>query len=100
MEDGEIARYRDSRKAVERQRALRVFAAHLVAYIIGNMIIALWNAGTFYLRDNDTLWFWLPLLFWGIGIIAHYVLGVALFDDWWDRDERVVQQNLNQERDQ
>ena len=67
---------------------------HLGAYVIGNVIIGLWNAGTYYLRDNDNLWFWLPLLFWGLGVIVHYLQSVALFDNWWDRDERLIEERL------
>ena len=46
----------------------------------------------YYLRDNDTVWLYVPLLFWGVGLIVHYALAVALFDNWWDRDERLVEQ--------
>jgi len=89
-----IERYRETKKVVEKRRAVRTFVIHLVAYIVGNMVLGLWNAGTFYLRDNDNLWFWIPLLFWGVGVMVHYVYGVALFDNWWDRDERLVEERL------
>ena len=94
MANGEISKYREARKAAEKERVTRVFIAHLGAYIIGNIIIGLWNAGTYYLRDNDNLWFWLPLLFWGVGVIVHYLQAIALFDNWWDRDERLIEERL------
>ena len=94
MANGELRRYKESKRTVEKQRATRIFLAHLGAYIIGTMIVGLWNSGTFFLRDNDNLWFWLPLLFWGIGVVVHYLIGIALFDDWWDHDEREVDERL------
>ena len=96
MASWDIAKYREARKAVERKRTYQVFIWHLVAYVLGNLAMGLWNVGTFYLRDNDTVWFYLPLLFWGVGLMVHYVLAVALFDNWWDRDERLVDQQLEE----
>jgi hypothetical protein len=92
----DIAKYKEAKKTVERRRTYRIFIWHLVGYVLGNLVIGLWNLGTYYLRDNDTVWFYVPLLFWGAGLIVHSVLAVALFDNWWDRDERLVEQHLNQ----
>ena len=94
MVNVDTGKYQEARKAVEKQRAVRVLVAHLVAYILGNVVIGLWNAGTYYLRDNDTVWFYLPPIFWGVGVMIHYLMGVALFDNWWDRDERLIEERL------
>ena len=95
MATSELDKYKDVRKTVVKKRVFRIFQIHLLAYVLGMITIGLWNAGTFYLRDNDTLWFYLPLLFWGLGVMIHYVLAVGLFDEWWERDESVIGEQLS-----
>ena len=88
--DDAIARYRETRKTIERARAARVFYVHLAAYVLGNIFLGFWNALTYFVTDDETLWFFIPLLLWGVGVIIHYVLAVALFEEWWELDERVI----------
>ena len=45
---------------------------------------------TYVVKDDDALWFFLPLLFWGVGLIIHYLNSVALFDEWWKLNERNI----------
>ena len=35
----EVERYRETRKAIEKARAIRIFISHLVAYVIGNIFL-------------------------------------------------------------
>ena len=90
----EVERYRETRKAIEKARAIRIFISHLVAYVIGNIFLGVWNALTYYVKDDDTLWFFLPLLFWGVGILIHYLQGIVLFDKGWERDETLIDERL------
>jgi len=36
----------------------------------------------------------LPLLFWGVGLLVHYVQAVALFEEWWELDERIIDDRM------
>ena len=90
----DVARYIDARKAIEKARVIRIFVSHLVAYVIGNLFLGVWNGLTYYVKEDDTLWFFLPLLFWGVGIIIHYLQSIALFDNWWERDEAIISSRL------
>ena len=90
----EVVRYRETRKAIEKARAIRIFVSHIIAYVIGNIFLAVWNGLTYYVLEDDTLWFYLPLLFWGVGVIIHYLQSVALFDNWWERDEGLIDERL------
>ncbi len=86
----DLSPYQDARKAIEKSRAVRGFVFHLVAYILGNGFLGFWNVMTYVVKEDQTLWFYIPLLFWGVGVIIHYVQSVALFDEWWDVDERNI----------
>ena len=94
MANKEFAAYREARKAIEKKRAFRTFLIHVTAYIIGNIFLGTWNILTYYVRENQTLWFYIPILFWGVGVIIHYLQAVALFDDWWELDERTINNRL------
>ena len=88
--DPGIDPYSQARKEVEKARVVRSFVFHLIAFILGNGFLGFWNAMTYFVKGNSTLWFFLPLLFWGVGLILHYVLSVVLFDEWWELDERTI----------
>ena len=92
--DSEIALYKEARRKIERSRALRIFMSHLAAYILGNIFLGGWNVLTYFVKEDSTLWFFIPLLFWGVGVLIHYVQSVALFDEWWELDERTIEQKL------
>ena len=92
MTDQDVTAYSETRKAIEKARAVRIFVSHLIAYVLGNLFLGFWNVMTYILKDNETLWFYLPLLFWGVGVIIHYLQSVALFDEWWELDERTIEE--------
>ncbi len=90
----DLTPYVQTRKAIEKSRSVRVFIFHLFAYIVANAFLGGWNLLTYYVKDSSTLWFYLPLLFWGVGLILHYLHSVALFDEWWELDERTIRNQM------
>jgi len=58
------ASYQRARKRV---RQLRGFYVHLTVYLLVNTFLLIINL----LTSPGTLWFYWPLLGWGIGIVAH-----------------------------
>lgn len=96
----EVQRYRNAKKLVEKKRAVLVFLTHLAAYVISNIFFGIWNALTYNVKGETTLWFYVPLIFWGVGVLVHYLQAIALFDDWWRTDESAVAEYLDvQERE-
>jgi hypothetical protein len=67
---------------------LRGFYVHLAAFAIVNAFLFLLNV----ISDPDNLWFFWPLLGWGIGLAAHaayvFLLDSRLGKDWEDRKIR------------
>ena len=87
----DLASYKEARKAVEKARVVRVFLIHFSTFVIGNIFLGVWNSLTYYIKGNELLWFPIPLIFWGVGVLIHYTISVALFNEWWERDESIIQ---------
>jgi hypothetical protein len=72
-------------KAKKRVAAIRRFYAHLGTYVMVNVLLLLVNITT----SPEALWFYWPLLGWGIGIVVHavYVFGPGrwLGQDWEEK---------------
>ena len=94
IEGEPVGLYREARRAVTRERATNIFAFHVAAYIASLALLGGLNALTISLTGSEMVWFFIPLIFWGIGVIIHYVVGIALHDDWWDRDEITIGERL------
>jgi hypothetical protein len=76
-------------KAKERVEALRGFYIHLTVYVIVNLFLFLLNIIT----SPDVLWFYWPLLGWGIALFVHALSVFWGFDrpfgaDWEERKIR------------
>jgi 2TM domain-containing protein len=57
-------RYQSAKKRVE---ALRGFYVHLTVYVLVNLLLCTINL----LTSPDSLWFYWPLLGWGIAVALH-----------------------------
>lgn len=75
-------RYYIAKKKVEK---IKGFYGNLVSYILVNIILLIINLVT----SPEYLWFFWPMLGWGIGVIVH---GMAVFEwlpffgkDWEDK---------------
>jgi uncharacterized integral membrane protein len=76
---------RKYQKALRRVRRVKGFYAHLVSYILVNLLLFLINIMT----TPDILWFYWPLFGWGIGIVMHglFVFGFGLWlgQEWEEK---------------
>ncbi len=69
---GEEERYQ---RAYRRVQAIRGFYIHLIVYILVNIGLFVLNL----LVSPGSLWFYWPLLGWGIALLAH---GLVVFSSW------------------
>ena len=90
----EEERYYKARKQVER---IKGFYGNLAAYIISNIALLILNLAT----SPEYLWFFWPLLGWGIGVLVH---GIIVFNylpffnkDW---EEQKIKEYMQKEKEQ
>ena len=86
------------REAKERVEELKSFYIHLFVYIIVNIGLFLLNV----LTSRDSLWFYWPLLGWGIGILAHafsvFGLRGILGKEWEERKIKEIMEKDKKEQ--
>ena len=80
-------------KAKERVEAIKGFYTHLIVYIVVNLILFSINM----IVSPDSLWFFWPLIGWGIGLAMHalsiYGFGRWFSADWEERKIREIMEN-------
>ena len=88
----EQARYERAKKRVEE---LREFYQHLVVYLVVNAFLLALNLWT----SPGHLWFYWPLLGWGLGVAIH---GATVFGNnrfWGQRwEERKIKELMEKDR--
>ena len=97
MYDQERYQYDPERFQLARARVqqLRLFYTHVGVYVFVNILLLLINL----LTDPSSLWFYWPLLGWGIGLAAHALLvygADSIMGKEWE--EQKIRQILEQER--
>ena len=88
----EASRYERARKRV---REIRGFYSHLAIYLIVNAGLLLINL----LTSPSSLWFYWPLLGWGIGVAVHGVTVFGLAGLWGpDWEEREIRKLMDRDK--
>jgi len=80
-------------KAKKRVNALKGFYIHLTVYVVVNLMLFSINM----IVSPDSLWFFWPLMGWGIGLAFHalsvFVFGRGFSSDWEERKIREYMEN-------
>ncbi|MCD4840563.1 MAG: 2TM domain-containing protein [Methanosarcinales archaeon] len=77
-EEISVEEYKKAYKEMMAEEEKRGFRIHLVAYVLVNAILIAVN----FIYSPKAIWFFYPLLGWGIGITVHYLYAVR----WIERD--------------
>lgn len=80
-------------KAAKRVKELKGFYGNLISYCIVIPFLAVINLVT----SPKELWFYWPMLGWGIGIVAHAMNVFAIGKAWEDRKIKEIMEKENQE---
>jgi len=86
VEEISLDAYKKAYREVEKEEAQRGFVAHLLAYIVVNAGLVVCNI--FFVPGY--LWFFWPLIFWGLGLVGHY-LGVRSIDRTLEKYEAIAE---------
>lgn len=68
--------YKRAYREMEKEEARNGFIVHLVVYILVNVMLIVINL----MYTPEALWFFFPLIGWGIGVSMHYLFGVRLIE--------------------
>ena len=79
--------YQRALREVRMEKAKRSFTIHLIVYIIVNVMLIAINL----IYTPKTIWFFYPLLGWGIGIAIHYYAGVLHFPKKMEAEEALAE---------
>ncbi|MCK4476588.1 MAG: 2TM domain-containing protein [Methanophagales archaeon] len=70
-EEISLEEYKKAYREIVAEDEKRGFLTHLVVYVLVNAMLIVIN-----LLSPEDIWFFYPLIGWGIGITAHYLWGV------------------------
>lgn len=89
MSSSEVALedYQRALREVRMEKAKRGFTVHLIVYIIVNVMLIAINL----IYTPKTIWFFYPLLGWGIGIAIHYYAGVVHLPKEMEAEEALAE---------
>ncbi|CAB3288586.1 Histidine kinase [Methanocaldococcus lauensis] len=69
--------YKKVYREIIKEKKKRKFLIHLIIYIIVNAMFIVDNL----LYTPKEIWFIYPLIFWGIGLLIHYLYGIHWIDN-------------------
>jgi len=71
-EEVSLEEYKKAYREVVSEEEKRDFLVHLVVYVLVNAMLIAIN----FIYSPEAIWFFYPLIGWGIGISIHYLSGV------------------------
>ena len=71
-EETSLEEYKKAYREIVSEEEKRDFLVHLVVYVLVNAMLIAIN----FIYSPEAIWFFYPLIGWGIGISMHYLFGV------------------------
>ena len=71
-EEVSLEEYKKAYRKIVSEEEKRDFLVHLVVYVLVNAMLIAIN----FIYSPEAIWFFYPLIGWGIGISIHYLSGV------------------------
>lgn len=83
LEEISLEEYKKAYREMKAEDEKRGFSVHLVVYVLVNAMLIAINL----IYSPEAIWFFYPLLGWGIGITAHYLGGVRWIESKLKKEE-------------
>ncbi len=71
-EEISLEEYKKAYREIRKEEEKIGFLVHLVVYVLVNVMLIAIN----FIYSPEDIWFFYPLIGWGIGISMHYLFGV------------------------
>ena len=81
-EENSLEEYKKAYREIVSEEEKRDFLVHLVVYVLVNAMLIAIN----FIYSPGAIWFFYPLIGWGIGISIHYLSGCLLYTSPSPRD--------------
>ena len=85
--DISLEEYKKAHRDVRKEKEKRGFIIHLVVYFVVNVGLIACNL----VYTPQYIWFFWPLIFWGLGLICHYIDAVHFVDKKLEKDEAIAE---------
>ncbi len=89
-----LKEYKRAYRQLISEEEKKSFVIHLVVYILVNTMLIIINL----LYSPEALWFFFPLLGWGIGLASHYLSSMLWLDRELERKEAEAEYRVRQSR--
>jgi tellurite resistance protein TehA-like permease len=93
-----IEDFKKAYRKVTKEEERKCFLVHLLSFIFLNILMFLLDL--FFTKGQ--MWFYFPLIFWGIGLLNHYLFSVRWIEsELLKREamaERLAKMNLDEKR--
>lgn len=86
-EEMSLEDYKKAYREVRKEKEKRGFIGHFVVYIVVN--IGLITCNLVYVPEH--IWFFWPLIFWGLGLTYHYLGAVRFLERELEKDEALAE---------
>lgn len=93
-EDISLGEYKKAYREIRAEEERKGFLIHLSIYIVVNVILIIINL----VYSPETLWFFYPLIGWGIGIVGHYQLAVRKIEETLEKRENKAGRKIKKRR--
>ncbi len=93
--DVSLEEYKEAYREIRAEEEKKGFFAHLPIYIVVNVVLIIINL----VYSPDTLWFFYPLIGWGIGIASHYYLAVRKIGETLEEREEKAEKRAKEKKE-
>ncbi len=96
MSDITLTEYQQEFRELLNRMGRLGFIAHLVAFSLVNPVLIVVN----FLYTPEYIWFFIPLLGWGIGLVMHYLFGYRWLVNFIKNLEANVEYRVREQKEQ
>ncbi|GAB6075205.1 2TM domain-containing protein [Desulfurobacterium crinifex] len=86
-----LEEYKKAYREVRKEKERKAFIIHLIVYVVVNSILVIANI----LYTPEVLWFFYPLIIWGVtGIVPHYLFAIRWLDKELSKEEEIAESRM------